>query len=303
MIIFSEQRLIPTDVNMMTIKDPNDLGYYYIHRSLYDQAVILNDLYSEDPTMLIMAITNKTESRDDVVFFMENTPAPISILGPFLLLVKGQLDDLKDMVGAIHVMSGPLNFRKMLNIPFDMRNMQPMFSLSIRDEYQLAWDRFFITAIPYSDDLFMPKQVQVEHPTAPLTNKSALDYETASMVQAANLSAYANADANEAVDDVDFNDLDSIANAVASMVEADNDYDADNFDINSAQEGIEDMDPELLTNAVAAIDWDAVFGASPDDDEEEVTEEVTYVPEPEPEPEPEPVVEKKTGVDALLDLV
>ena len=106
MLIYSEQRLVPTDVNMLVIRGKEE-GYFYIHRSLYDQAVIINDIYKDTPELLRKAITGSEDTRDDVELFMSNAPSPINMLGPYLLLVKEQLEDFVDMVGAIHVMSGP----------------------------------------------------------------------------------------------------------------------------------------------------------------------------------------------------
>lgn len=158
MLIYSEDRLVPTDVNMMVIRGKNNIGFYYIHRSLYDQAVIINDIYEETPEMLIKAITGKEESRGDVDTFMSEVPPPLNIFGPFLLLITEELTELQDMVGAIHVMSGPLNLRKMLKIDFAMRNT-PTFSLSVKEEYQVAWDRFFQTTMPYSMDMWRPATI------------------------------------------------------------------------------------------------------------------------------------------------
>ena len=70
------------------------------------------------------------------------------------MLVKEELTDFVEMIGAIHVMSGPLSLRGMLKIPYELRNMNPAFSLSIKEEYQLAWDRFFQNTMPYTDDMF-----------------------------------------------------------------------------------------------------------------------------------------------------
>ena len=154
MLIYSKERLVPTDVNMMVIKDKSNEGYFYIHRALYDQAVIINDIYSDDFSMLIESLTNSKESRSDVDFFLENAPVPINALAPFLLLIKEELTEFVDMIGALHVMSGPLHFRNMLKIPFAMRNSMPSFSLSIREEYQLAWDRFMQNTMRYSDNMF-----------------------------------------------------------------------------------------------------------------------------------------------------
>lgn len=153
MLIYSENRLVPTDVNMMVIAGMG--GYFYIHRALYDQAVILDDIYGEEHETLIKAVTNATETRPDVESFFAEVPKPINIFAPFLLLVKEEFEDIVDMIGAIHAMSGPMNLRKMLKVPFEMRNT-PSFSLSIKDEYQLAWDRFFLNTMPYGTQLVAP---------------------------------------------------------------------------------------------------------------------------------------------------
>lgn len=160
MLIYSKDRLVPTDVNMMVIRAKDNVGYFYIHRALYDQAVVIHDIYGEDPSNLIKSLTGNEESREDVDYFLENVPTPINIFGPYLLLIKDKLDNFEDMVGAIHVMSGPLHLRNMLKIPYEMRNTMPSFSLSIQEEYQLAWDRFFQNTMPYSTDMFHKQEIQ-----------------------------------------------------------------------------------------------------------------------------------------------
>ena len=159
MIIYSEDRLVPTDVNMMVIRGKENIGFFYIHRSLYDQAVVLYDLYGDNPLELVKELTGKDEMREDTEYFIDNTPQPISIFGPFLMLVDDLVEDFDDMVGAIHVMSGPLNLRKMLKVPVEMRNT-PAFSLSIKEEYQVAWDRFLQTTMPYSPDMYRQPGLQ-----------------------------------------------------------------------------------------------------------------------------------------------
>ena len=149
MIIYSKERLVPTDVNMMVLSTKNADGYFYVHRALYDQAVIIYDLYGDDLSKLCCELTGSVAMRADVKEFIDNTPIPIKALGPFLNLVKEPLTEFVDMVGAIHVMSGPINFRKTLQIPKEMRNTAS-FSISIKEEYELSWDRFFQTAMPFN---------------------------------------------------------------------------------------------------------------------------------------------------------
>ena len=182
-----------------------------------------------------------------------------------------------DMIGAIHVMSGPLNFRKMINIPFEMRNQQPCFSISIREEYKVAWDRFFLTAIPYSENMYLPQTGGVA--STPAVAASA-----------------------PVATEVDVNDAQSIIDAISAAPVDTSNFDSENFDVKQATEEVNNMSEEGM-KAFAALDWDAIFGSDDEEEEEEAeapakTPEPTIVPAPAPEPEPKEV----TGVDALLNL-
>ena len=153
MLIYSEDRYISTETNMMIIRAKDNIGYYYIHRSLYNQAVILDYLYSEDYLDLCEVITGNRNSRPDVDRFVSELPTPINMLGCFLLLVEHELEDLLDMVGAIHVMSNSIDYSKLIRVPAEMR-ASVSFSLSIREEYELPWDRFLKESIPWSADFY-----------------------------------------------------------------------------------------------------------------------------------------------------
>lgn len=76
---------------------------------------------------------------------MRSVPEPIDILAPFLALVTGcdELDNLDDMCGAISSMSMTVDFRKMFKVPAAVRS-SIKFSLSVREEYRVQWDRFFL---------------------------------------------------------------------------------------------------------------------------------------------------------------
>lgn len=159
MLIYSKKRYTPTDINMMVIAG-ND-GYYYVHRALYDQAVILHDMYKDNISGLVDILKPGAEITESIHRFVTEVPAPINVLGAFLILVKEDITSLVDMVGAIHVMSGPLDLRKMITVPIEMRQAI-QFSLSITEEYQPAWDRFFVTAIPYGEQPVMhTKSIEV----------------------------------------------------------------------------------------------------------------------------------------------
>ena len=154
MLIYTRERLLPANINMIVLTD-NDGGYYYLHRSLYEQAVIVEDRYKEHIDDLIRALGSDPDvTRPTCVsYFVAKAPRPINILGYYLHLIDNvyQLDDLsmETLCGAIHVMSSVLNFREFLKIPKEAR-AGVSFSLSIREEYEVSWDRFFQEAIPYS---------------------------------------------------------------------------------------------------------------------------------------------------------
>lgn len=264
MLIYSKDRLVPTEVNMMVIRAKDGDGYFYIHRSLYDQAVIINDIYGDEPEQLIKEITGSTESRPDVDFFLNNMPIPINILGPFLLLVKSELTEFEDMVGAIHVMSRPLSFRGMLKIPFEMRNMNPSFSLSIKEEYKIAWDEFFQFAMPYGASMTVPTSQ-----ARPMAGTAQTYDSVDELVNASDAPQELTGYEDQGID----------ADALAFLMGDGDDPFAE----------LDDMDEE---------ESDPFAGL------EETKEDPAPipVPEPEPEPEPEPVAPAKSGVDALLDL-
>lgn len=181
MLIYSENRYISTETNMMIIRAKDDIGYYYVHRGLYDQAVILSDLYKDDYKLLCEVISGKDETRVDVDLFVETLPTPINILGCFLLLVEEPLEELLDMVGAIHVMSNSINFRKLITLPIEVRaNVE--FSLSIREEYELPWDRFIKESIPWTEDFYLRREAIPMNGTYTDTlNGAESDFESASV--------------------------------------------------------------------------------------------------------------------------
>lgn len=296
MLIYSEDRYVPTDINMMVIRGEKNTGYFYIHRLLYDQAVVLYDIYSEDIDFMVNSIIGTSDMRDDVAYFLDNVPAPLNIFAPFLLLVKEPLTELKDMVGAIHVMSMMINFRNMLKVPAEVRNNTPRFSLSIREEYELAWDRFFQTTLPYSVGMFQKSEGVT--PMNGVATTTVTD-DMSPLVRAANTTAYLGGDdldkPAESFDDVDMSDADAVTAAVNAMSE-NAEFDADNVDVSELTGG---MDEAALT-ALMSMQWD--FGDS-DDAEEDSDDAATPEATPEPEPESEPEPEKKlSGIDALLQL-
>lgn len=153
MLIFSYNKLLPANINMLVLADKFG-GYYYVHRSLFEQAVIIEDRYKNNVEALLKAlgIESVEELPSNVNKFVENAPRPLNMLGYFLTLIDdfNDTDESMDVLcGSIHVMSSVLNFREFLRIPREAR-AGISFSLSIREEYELSWDRFFQEALPYA---------------------------------------------------------------------------------------------------------------------------------------------------------
>lgn len=161
MLYCSKSRLVPTNINLMTLESKDEM-YYYVHRSLYDQAVILSDRYKDkEKELMDMIGTYKSDDVPECVsYFHLVVPEPLNILGYFLALVD-QFDllsaDIEVLCGTIHQMSSAINFRKLISMPKEIR-AQVQFSLNIQEEYQLSWDRFFQESLQYNPDMWLGAQ-------------------------------------------------------------------------------------------------------------------------------------------------
>lgn len=144
MLIVSKTRYVPTAVNMIVLQGKDDY-FYYLHRSLYDQCVILRDQYLHllPSFYKLLGFDGAHPAVCDT--FMERAPEPMDILGPLLTLVTGceQLETIEDMCGALSSMSMSIDFRRMFKVPVQVRQ-SIKFSLSVREEYRVQWDRFFL---------------------------------------------------------------------------------------------------------------------------------------------------------------
>lgn len=146
MLIVSKYRYIPVIVNTLVLF--HDDLYYYIHRDVYDQAVILADQF-DNLDSLQKLVTGSHSNERVVQWFYDHAPKPIHILAPYLSLVEGEIE--QDMVlccGILHVITSMIHVRNFVTKPEEVRR-SVSFSLSIREEYAMAWDRFFLSAIPY----------------------------------------------------------------------------------------------------------------------------------------------------------
>lgn len=125
-------------------------GYFYVHRSLYDQAVILKDKYGEKGRGILTELIGGNSNFKCIDEFNKSVPEPLDILGHFLALLREDVDDFKTMVAGIHMISATLNMRKMLTLPQQVR-ASVVFSVNFLDDYKVSYDRFFKDSITYSD--------------------------------------------------------------------------------------------------------------------------------------------------------
>jgi len=147
MIAASKQRYLPTIVNTMVLSKNG--WYFYLHRDVYDQAVVLSDKHEQSPDELSALIGGNPVNMETVRWFGEQTPRPLHILAPFLQLIDGEVEqDIEMACGVLHVITSMIQVRKWLTKPQEIRK-SVSFSLTIKEEYELAWESFFASAIPY----------------------------------------------------------------------------------------------------------------------------------------------------------
>ena len=98
MLIRSDTRYVPTAVNMIVLQG-EDGAYYYLHRSLYDQCVILRDQYIGLIPSFYKLLGFEGEHPKVCDTFMESVPEPLDILAPFLGIITDceKLDNSDDM--------------------------------------------------------------------------------------------------------------------------------------------------------------------------------------------------------------
>jgi hypothetical protein len=156
MIIASKQRYLPVVINMIVLQ--KDDWYFYLHRDVYDQAVILADRYDQAPEELAEMIGGYDHNDDTVRWFYEYAPKPLHILAPCLRLIAGRIDpDLELVCGVLHVITSMIQVRQFILKPPEIRR-SVSFSLTIKAEYEMAWERFFASSVPYDQRGFAMRQ-------------------------------------------------------------------------------------------------------------------------------------------------
>ncbi|RED52811.1 hypothetical protein [Cohnella lupini] len=146
MIVVSRKRYLPVMVNTLVLAKED--WYYYIHRDVYDQATILADRF-ETLQSLVDLVGGNQGKEETVAWFYGTAPKPLHVLAPYLALIDGEVErDIELCCGVLHVITAMINVRSFILKPMEIRK-SVSFSVSIREEYEMAWERFFSTSVPY----------------------------------------------------------------------------------------------------------------------------------------------------------
>lgn len=175
MIVASRDRYLPVAVNTMVLC--KDEWYFYLHRDVYDQAVVLADRYEQSLDELAAMIGGHDTNAETMRWFFAYAPRPLHILAPYLRLIEGEIEpDLELVCGVLHVITAMIQVRQFILKPPEIRK-SVSFSLTIRAEYEMAWERFFASSVPYDQRGFPMQQVyrdlRTPQSTAPPATETA----------------------------------------------------------------------------------------------------------------------------------
>jgi hypothetical protein len=146
MLVVSKQRFLPTSVNTLVLQ--KDDNYFYVHRDVYDKAVVLSDRHKLETLMSTLEVNNNADTME---WFYANAPSPINILAPYIGLVEEGIEqEIEICCGVLHVITSVIDVRNFIQQPQALRK-SVSFSLSVREEYEMTWERFFLTAVKYDD--------------------------------------------------------------------------------------------------------------------------------------------------------
>ena len=146
MLVVSNKRLVPVQINTMILQG-EDGNYYYLHRDLYDQLVMLSGLYENGARidLIVKNLTGEdTPLPENMQMFYDTVPMPIKMAAPFLLMIEGgeKLSSIDDMCGALTILTMSVNLRLALKVDKSLRAACTL-SLHVVEEYRTHWDRFF----------------------------------------------------------------------------------------------------------------------------------------------------------------
>lgn len=141
MIFVDEEFLVPVVPNIMVLsgKDNNNSAiYYYVDKSVYDQAVKLSLKKLE----IINKLIPSTYNEDVAEWFSKIAPNPVNYLAYFLKLIIEDLDkDITLCCKALTSISRLINMEGYIGLNAEVRK-SVTFSLTITDDADSTWKLF-----------------------------------------------------------------------------------------------------------------------------------------------------------------
>lgn len=148
MIVVSEDRYVPVSPEYMVLQDVDGF-YYYVHRTFYEQSVIMEDRYGGAIETLRKLIGGNSDF-EAIEIYKKYVPKPMNIMGYFLALLENDITDFIDIIGAMDTIASAINLRNLIKQPASIRQ-QVTFGVSVENEYKDIWTLFFNTScIPYT---------------------------------------------------------------------------------------------------------------------------------------------------------
>ena len=118
------------------------LGFVYMSKDSYDQAIILNDRFEGDCSIIASRLDIGDRQAAAIEYFSETAPEPLNILAPYLAFVNEKLElpcDFEFLCGALHQMSTVINFNEIVKVPKEVRaNVD--FTKAFIEKYKQSWE-------------------------------------------------------------------------------------------------------------------------------------------------------------------
>lgn len=146
MIVYSKQKVLSLLPDIVPIDGENE-EFFYVLRSVYDEAVILDNTYEVEALKSKVNTENNTKAYE---YLLECLPHPINILSPFICLVKDELElDIRTLCGVLSVILSTMSAVKFVSEDIRLRRSIE-YSGKIVNEFELSWKKFFSMKVDYS---------------------------------------------------------------------------------------------------------------------------------------------------------
>lgn len=165
MIYHSDEKIDVWQKNVMMLDLEDDMGYLYVTRNTYDQAVILNDRFGHSSSALRERLGGPDTQNDIVEFMSSILPEPISILAPFYHLIGSEVefdvDNVHQIIGALSYMSMNIDFNGFLKVPHEVR-ASLSYTKSILFDFLPSYEDFTFKLSTTSGHIYMKEENEVD---------------------------------------------------------------------------------------------------------------------------------------------